>query len=1339
MGLIIVTTGSDLMSGNHVNTSSDYEGTMKLAPVKNLLPDPLLREFDAGTGKHKFWTLGHAPRPTHWAPYVKDNNTLKQFGRQVTGPLPLSTSTVDIIDELVPGPSPQSPNTALPIQSPEKPIVGIFAPATHAGFTAGWYTLAYGWSGDKIQQGEKIGPGSTGPGPKSTPFEMPQGHGMFITGPTDVPEGVTSINYYISGPAADEMAARTGALTLLASFPVTTGGQQQYYKLSGMAVRSAGTTQTEDNTPTAGTPKNPTFIGGRNNLSPIKHWVEGSTTSKHDEPIRVRTAFQFYTKNGKSSKSQPSGWQEVPQGKNKLAFQPESLPREATGWRPMVQYFIGPGVFPPAAGSKEGLSRWYTITKPGARDGFFGRGESAKIVASKPSEMFGGTDYIPDESSVAQSLGISAAVPLHGPTPLSAGSTETPSSGKKKKKGGNSGEEPTQGEEVPVEETEPTEEAPAAEEDQTGVTRPTDTMEVPEIIDLGGSGLTPGKHSVKTSLFVGEEEGPPSLQQTDVSVGLGQAMRVKRPLYHNRLDNSDMVDRNPFIWWPFNWQFPQFQNGAFPANFNIQVPNLGALQLTDRTAAAAEADAIVSAPMYLMPNSDKFTTMLQLKNLDHVSGSVKLLLDEYTDNDTFIKSSHLESFSKTNQDVTRHFELGRGITGFVENITKRALDLAASKLRLRVVPTGTSRCGTRNFDWIFKDWGLFDGWGILRKQTGLDLGRSTELTSAQDKELTFPQGGYCVVRENPTDGPTLIGYPVLDKMDFTSTDMNGWTATTTYPTAMRNLRAQDSATTGDWGYKIEKYAAVAADDGVNHLTKTFTAAASMSLAFDIYINSYSSHEVGLASITDANKLSLATLRLVGDGRLSVAYRDASGALTNLGFIPNVCIDGKQRLSAEIWVRGAGTSTGRITVKLGLGGDKLTQVADFTNLDMTNRQAVGTSIGHIHPVNRAATYLLQYDNVGVSSESHTQVYQDRGNYIEYYGPARTLASPTYGPTGMKVPISPATQYTVSANVRHKAVAAGSSALHVRAMSRDHRVLETYGAVIPSMSGDSVGWRRQGLTFTTHEDAAYIEFFRNNLGAGTVFLHGMQLELGAVASKFDATNQLNGWFNVYINSRQEGIGPTDPAIEVSKIVAIRSAEVYATDYPETSYLVRWRSGNSFAELDAAPYNIDPKAALNIDHSIFECRVDMSSTNENISPEIRGITLDIQRPNSQLCREDGTEYTGGTIARAISAVSAPPRSENIEMASGNIIQAPWGTKRIPRIRFKITAFRRSAVEEILSSKTHTVETPDKRYIVKFEDVPEFEVAPQRRVNVGNNAEWFQMEEADVNAWIVSEVDLG
>ncbi len=1272
MGLIDLTTGPALLSGDNENVVGDYEGTVRLALASgSLVPDPGFFEFNEATGKYKHMTLGDPPRPTHWAPFVRDRHNVRHISRQVTAVLPLDKHVFDLENALIHGPSPVLEDKAIDITAPGRTKVRT-EPMSVIGLPAGHYTIAFGWATGADWQTTTL---VTNPGPRILATEagaISQGQGFLITTPPERPKNATALVIFISEPALSTVSAFTAPLYELQRFKVR--GLDQFVRITGPA---------EFKDP-VGT-KNNTFVGARADLPALDWWQDHNKYATRTRPIVVQIGYAVYTEQGISMSSTPTDWITVPTGEGALFYRPKAFADEVIGWRPEIRFRVKPDE---ALGeADEGISEWFTIVHKGGKEAFFGRDEEAGVHVSVPSYWDRGD---PRTSLVKKSRN---------------------------------------------------------ERDKTGIPAPTETLEVPTVLNLNSSGLTPGPHIVRTALYHKEEEGPIGPPRR-INVAAGEGLRIWRPQIYNLLDNPEGVERRPEDKdFPRGWVFPP---KPYPANINVRMSKKGVVKYTDTSNATDLFRAIVTPYAYLPADENKFVIRFNIKLTDYLSGKVRLLIEEYAtdemnDDPTAVQPTNPDAVLPTttqeievfggNIDVTRVIRIQRGPGEQAKpGVVKIATTTKA--IRVRIQGYGPSRAGGRRFDVEFSQWGVFEGWGEPTKvnRLGQQRGDGTEDTS-----LSYPPGGKCFIRENPKNGPHVENYTLLDRAFFEN-GLGRWTANTSSD-AMVGAVSNNAGITGTYGLRIGKPNATPTDNTeFSYAHAAFTDGANLAMAWDMFIKSHSNHVVEIAAIRSADSRLLALLRITAGGDIEVTPYTNAGAGTSV-FIGSI-LDDNEHISMELQATGAGTINGRLKVYLGRSRSNRILVADIgatVGIDWSDRQAGEVNVGHRRlTLAGAAKFNFFYDNITVTREGTTGARQQGGNYIEYDAAPRTPQNELYGPYGLRIPARPRENMAVGINLWYKGLTPRSEVFRVRAMDAEHNVLQVFRAVGRNLGGESQSWERHTTSFTTPPNTAYIEFFGNWLGGGTIRIHGLQVERGNIARPFDLSRQRNGWFSTYIKVSPSGMHNRDPMADLLKLIRYRFVRAYGITDPSNSYTVQFRSGfNMTTLLDPNNTYKNTWQQLNPDHNYIEVKVSLTTTNDEKTPKIRRILADLARPYAQLLRENGGEHKGGVLVNNLTGVSRPPRSDEVEMASGAMAENPWGILRTQRISFNMYAFRRSVMEAILAHKHHVVETPGYRYHIRFEEVPAFTPAPNTRIQIDYDNEFFQMYSAEGVTAIVEWVE--
>lgn len=865
-------------------------------------------------------------------------------------------------------------------------------------------------------------------------------------------------------------------------------------------------------------------------------------------------------------------------------------------------------------------------------------------------------------------------------------------------------------------------------EDRTGVEPPTEPLETPYPRRLPSSGLTPGPHWLRGSYFVGEEEGPPG-PATRVQVGTGEYIRVFRPLFHNLLDNNYADERDlddPEV--ARGWEL----NKPFPANSWCGFPERALVRYNDTTNATDNRWAFRTPFAVLEKDETRYILRVRARMEAYTSGKVRLELQEF---------DAAENLLQTRTIRTYQGQVGEEITQI--RLSKRAADedspncvklLPSTKqVKVRCVGVGSTGKGPRNFRFSLLGWGVFEGWGTPRRVDRLQSDRNT---LDEPEESAFPHGGYCIVVENPSDGPRYDDYTTLLHTGFENGIPSELEIVNGNSTANVVDVRKAAAINGEWGLRIQKTDSTASSSP-KYLRYTAPAAyPSLAVKADINLNNTNVSKSLLRVMSTAG-LVVGEVTLNQNGQLVATVRNASGSATTSTIGSG--IERNEPFAVEISVKGAGSGSGRVEFRLGYGRMNWLKVYEVTGVNLSGHSVNRVEVGP-GGAGSGEVWSFDVDGLHITREGLDSSTPMPGNYIEYYGPPNTPLSDQYGPTGLKVPLTPLRTYTFSCYVRAEDLTPQSRLFRLVIKDRNHNAVRTVGWVTPEMGGDIYEWRRFYVTFTAPSNAAYVEVENNRLGGGRLQVGAIQLELGSSPTRFTEAREPSGYVVVTFRTRSPGARRGDPSEYATSCLGYRDLQVAIADNEYTSYQVRARSGPT---LDG-PWSTWEQDIRRVPVDDFvQVRVDMSATREYESPELRSIALDIKRPVSVLCRKDGTEFNGGTIVRNIPGEHLDYGLTMEERADGRPSFTAYRSKPLRSLPgVEIEAYRASAVRQITRALGRdgalVIETPTHRYRVAPTEALTFETLPGSRLYTGGpDAEPFQVQRSGGVGFVVLAKD--
>jgi hypothetical protein len=871
--------------------------------------------------------------------------------------------------------------------------------------------------------------------------------------------------------------------------------------------------------------------------------------------------------------------------------------------------------------------------------------------------------------------------------------------------------------------------------DYSGVAEPTEAPEPPEgdmILDLNTSGLTPGKHWVKTSLFVvddeeGEQESEPS-GESEVTVTMGDGIRVRRPKWHNLADNedaseTDLEDYNKPLFWDLG--------KPFPTGVKVWTAKQGGVKYEDNSNATGTYQAVRGPVATLKDDIDKYMVRFNINLGRHTQGALRAVLEQYdmvAGVPQLVGADLLQSWSNYVDDETFEFKVSKN-TADTKNKTMLHIHPNTKELRVRFEGRGNTNLGVRNFDAEITQYGVFAGWAPPSKSKRLEAKRGE---TPEPKDTVYPHGGYCKIVDKPKMRPFKKNYATHYSTGFEdATKYLDWNENSAGGT--QGGRTQVAAIHDNWGYRAAKI--TQGGNGHRHITYTLaTAQANLVLSTDFFVQTLNSTgAVGMLWLRNTDGTTIARLGVNSNNKMQLQVTNNVGSTST--YVSSRMLEPGDLGQMEIQATGVGTAAGRVRAWLSIGKGRRINIFDVEGINLTGRLVKSARLGGDDTgSNVNALWDFYYDETLITDLTLQNKEYEPGNVIEYYGPHKTPKHSEYGPYGVRVPVRGGGTYSVGVNIASDDASGNTKVMRWRARSANHRILETFGYVA-SFSGDTK-WTRYTQTFTVPANTAYIEWFENDMGQGTVWIHGIQIEKGATATAYTDKNALTGSLSVFFSTAPQGITATDPMRALGEVKKIRDIEAVITDDDLTSFYVDFRSGNTLNTL--GNYTTDV-SALNKDHAFIEVRVTLTSTSDTHSPELRRIEIDLDRPHSHLLREDGTEFAGGVLVNNVQAESPQHNVERVQFASGAVGDHTWGTKVLRRVTIDAIAFRPQTpaeIAEIYGNGFVRLQTPYGRQTLRLEELPSFETNPQTRLYLdAQRMEYFQVYTTTITGIIEAE----
>lgn len=673
-------------------------------------------------------------------------------------------------------------------------------------------------------------------------------------------------------------------------------------------------------------------------------------------------------------------------------------------------------------------------------------------------------------------------------------------------------------------------------DDKSGIAGPDSPIASVEVINPANtSGLTPGKHAIRHSLWSGDEEGPVSAPTT-VDVATGEAIRTFRPLFHNKMDNE---------------QLQEFDNTNAPRGWVLHRPlgtatsvQPGEIRHRDETLNTTNQEVWESPAAYLSPNEDKFILRFGVQVDLYASGKVAYYLEEYDGSDVLLKSTLITS-AWTEQDAIVVRRLHR--TAAESSPYKENLDPNTSYVRLKMSSFGTGAAGGLNLRAITRHIGVFESWSTPKKRNRVDFFKSDGI---EDSTFVYPHGGYCKIIENPPDRAQFYADRGILRRENYETDLGSGATVTDSDSTLDGFvgRSGNAAFYGDFGLisYVTGAKSVALDRYVNYPIPEKPTRTALKAKIELY-RLQQAGSLTLLSIRGNTGREVARLRLAAGATsgsrlfLQSIEPGATNPITSVGLADGV--DDQDHFTIEIHVNGVGTIDGTARAYIGRGPFNMQQVATLTGLDLSSEASIDNAhIGVSDESEPTDTWRFHFDQFTIS-EQPTDVAGDvPGNQFEYYGPAGTPKRVEYGPHGMQVPVIGGKTYTLQARVKWEDVATDSQLFRTFFRNANGNILQNNGPLV-TMNGDSDGWFLRTVTLTAPNNATYLDFFGNLLGAGTVKVMGVQLEETLVGKNLLTENQSSAEDNNLIGIRTFGGASPSTSITTDAIQSLYSFRLEA----------------------------------------------------------------------------------------------------------------------------------------------------------------------------------------------------
>lgn len=483
------------------------------------------------------------------------------------------------------------------------------------------------------------------------------------------------------------------------------------------------------------------------------------------------------------------------------------------------------------------------------------------------------------------------------------------------------------------------------------------------------------------------------------------------------------------------------------------------------------------------------------------------------------------------------------------------------------------------------------------------------------------------------------------------------------------------------------------------------------------------------------------IRVTPAGRLQ--YR-ANGSTAWTAFVDGLEVG--ERIYFEMKAENLGTNNGILRVYAGATHEEeLAQVGMLTGLNWNTRNV--TSVRALAVDVDAAPTGVWDIHTGEIILSNDGMYKKNylpGNYIEYYGPDGTPPNEQYGLYDLAIPLTPGTQYTHSIYAYAENLTKGEDQLlGATIYNEDDEEIDEL-AYLVNFNDIEADWQRFDKTFTAPDDAAYMVYDRNNIGAGLYRIQAMQLEVGNSTTTFTARHDLTGYVRVKFDSITNGCDLGSPVDALGRAEALLNMGFTGFEDDNTTISLQVASAPTKNGTYTA-YHTDVDGVP--EKRWYELKATLTTTDRDTSPILKGLYMNFKRGYPMVHKPNGEEYLGGTLINNMPPPVGRRLVEVHQMDDGSGGFTTWGGRDpVDWIeQFELHVFRDSVADAISSNvgkddSTFMIEYNDVLYKVRVVEPIEFEIRRRSHVELGDeDTEDFYWYTATIpRAEVISVQDL-
>ena len=884
--------------------------------------------------------------------------------------------------------------------------------------------------------------------------------------------------------------------------------------------------------------------------------------------------------------------------------------------------------------------------------------------------------------------------------------------------------------------------------DASGIDAPTSALDPPDV--TGPVSCPPGNYGFRTTFSVDDEESAPSdgtvvtLRDAGLAAGgaatgtTDQIAYVLRPSVQ-KIANARYVSKDASGELDLDWTTPSLPG--------VTVTTGDGVLVVDDTSNATTADAVKLSDPFPINPLRYYTLRMKLNMTRYGGGTFDVVVQFLNSSNAIIGNSPVIERISSLDSFAMERTLG-------PSSTPAQVNVPATATQMQIIFRGVGTTTPRNFRVGVSHIGMVYGRAHHRKRWPLNLGlgaRGSEKrrTPTEDETLPYPNGAYCHVVENPDDGARFINPTDLLFEGFESgaNPPAGWTRVLSGSTTLSANVSGGVAISGDYGARVGDNA------GGTGLSQAYWRNASFlgrtSLGASVY-----THEVTLPSAnasvvritrdgTDANNL--AEVRVTSGGLINLLTRNGTSDVVTTAYVG---VLSGYSIRYELVCLGAGTANGRAILNLWINGRRMPSTT-VQSLNWTGLQVGNLLVGGIDVA--AGCVLLRYlDRIRVTADGVNDTDPIPGNYAEYWaGEGQPYLQDAFVKSGA-VPVDPDTDYTFSAYLGVQGVQRAASLFRTVFRDTKGQVVKNNGYLTTNMKGH-IPWDRYSLTLHSPPNAAYFEIAGSLVGDGLIRAMGIQLEGGNTLTQFTNTNAAAGYATVRMDTKTPGTEDFSDALSwidewiASRIIA--NQEEDANGNPLTATTLQLRASDTYPVPSSTPWQPDLASLLSAGAGRYvELRANLSTTNLTLSPELRGMFLELEREESILLKQDGSEFYGG--AQALNFPVPVPGDTLVytTYADGSVGKEDYYRGRPPDTAsgWTIQCFRKQAVDDIMrrraAGESFQVEAWGQRYHLDIVSAPKFPINAKEHSEAEDDSDdgfWLFSATVD-SANVIRQVDI-